>query len=191
MRFTRLYPRRSGLAVAGLAAAMIIAPGIAPASAAGSTRPGAAGQAAAGPTVELEATQPSVTVDSFQGYVTMDPSIWVASLGSALQFDVRRPSYTKPVTITQIIHTPSGPVRARPLPAALLDGWNGLKGFIQMTVRNRSGKAVASRCSRSAQHLRPAAGESAQPDGVAVPAGVRIRSLSEVDGMGHREGLGD
>jgi hypothetical protein len=103
-----LHPRRSGLAVAGLAAAMIIAPGISPASAAGSTRPVAAAQAAAGPTVKLEATQPSVTVDSFQGYVTIDPSIWVASLGSALQFDVRRPSYTKPVTITQIIHTPSG-----------------------------------------------------------------------------------
>src|SRR5215813_7714670 len=144
MQFTRLYPRRSELAVAGLAAAMIIAPCMAPASAAGSSGPAAAARAAAGPTVKLEATSPSVSVDSFQGTVLMDPGIWVASLGSALQFNVRRASYTQPVAITQIIHLPGGQITARPLPAGLLDGWNGLKGFIRMTVRDRDGKVVAS-----------------------------------------------
>src|SRR5262249_3386452 len=144
MQFTRSYARRTGLAVAGLAAAMIIAPGMAPASATDSPGPVAAGRAAAGPTVKLEATSPSVTVDSFQGNVLMDPAVWVASLGSALQFNVRRPSYTKPVTITQIIHPPGGQVTARRLPAGLLDGWNGLRGFIRMTVRDRDGKVVAS-----------------------------------------------
>src|SRR5215510_3427716 len=117
MQFTRLYPRRSGLAVAGLAAAMIIALGVSPASATDPPGPAAAGRVAAGPTVKLEATSPSVTVDtSFQGYVIMDPGIWVASLGSALQFNVQRPSYTKPVTITQILYLPGGRVTARPLP---------------------------------------------------------------------------
>src|SRR5215471_10669167 len=144
MQFTRLYPRRGGLAVVGLAAAMIIASGMASASAAVSAGPAAAGRAAAGPTVKLEAISPSVTMDSFQGTVLMDPGIWVASLGSALQFNVRRPSYTKPVTITQIIHLPGGRVMARPLPAGLLDGWNGLRGFIRMTVRDGDSKVVAS-----------------------------------------------
>src|SRR5215831_11628974 len=144
MQFTRLYPRRSGLAVAGLAAAMIIVPGMTPAGATDSPDPVAAGRVAAGPTVKLEATSPSVTVDSFGGNVMMDPGIWVASLGSVLQFNVRRASYTKPVTITQIIHSPGGRVTARPLPAGLLDGWNGLRDFIRMTVRDHDGKVVAS-----------------------------------------------
>jgi hypothetical protein len=116
--------------MAGLAAA----PGLSAASAASPP----------GPVIKLEATQPSVTVGSFGGNVHVDPGIWVASLGSALQLDVQRASYTKPVTLTQIIHTPWGTVQHRPLPAALLDGWNGLRNFIRMAVRNSTGKVVAS-----------------------------------------------
>src|SRR5215469_15200373 len=134
MRFTRWSHAGVALAVAGLAAAT---PGLSAASAA---RP-------PGPVVRLEAAQHSgITVRSFRGgFVLMDPGIWVASLGSALQFDVRRASYTKPVTIAQIIHTQAGSVKTRPLPAALLDGWNGLRHFVRMTVRNSAGKVVASR----------------------------------------------
>jgi hypothetical protein len=134
MRLTRWNAWRAVLAAAGLAVAAAAAPATAAASAAGPT----------GPVVKLEATQPSITVGSFRGTVHMDPGIWVASLGSALQFNVRRASYTKPVTITQIIRMPGGPVRARPLPAGVLDGWNGLRDFIRMTVRDREGKVVAS-----------------------------------------------
>jgi hypothetical protein len=131
MRLSRWSLPGVAVAVAGLAVA---APGLPVASAASS----------AGPVVTLEAAQHSVTVDSTQGYVDMDPGIWVASLGSALQFDVRRASYTRPVTITQVIHPPRGRATARPLPATVLDGWNGLKHFIRMTVRNAAGRVVAS-----------------------------------------------
>jgi hypothetical protein len=106
--------------------------------------PGASAASLPGPVLTLEAAQPSVTVDSVQGYVDMDPGIWLASLGSALQFDVRRASYTKPVTITQVIHPPQAQATARPLPATVLDGWNGLKHFMRMTVRNSAGRVVAS-----------------------------------------------
>ena len=74
----------------------------------------------------------------------MDPGIWVASLGAPLQFDVGRASYTNPLTITQIISGPGLPPQARPLPSSVLDGWNGLKNFIILTVRNKTGKVVAS-----------------------------------------------
>src|SRR5215472_6022676 len=133
MRFTRWSHAGVAVAVAGLAVA---APGLPTASAASPP----------GPVVKLEAAQHSgVTVHSFfHGFVLMDPGIWVASLGSALHFDVRRASYTKPVTIVQIIHSPGGRVTARPLPAGLLDGWNGLRDFIRMTVRDSDGKVVAS-----------------------------------------------
>jgi len=133
MRFTRWSHAGVAVAVAGLAVA---APGL----------PAASAASPPGPVVRLEAAQHSgVTVHSFfHGFVLMDPGIWVASLGSALQFDVRRASYTKPVTIVQIIHTPWGSVKTRPLPAAVLDGWSGLKHFIRMTVRNSAGQVVAS-----------------------------------------------
>ena len=120
----------TALAVAGLA---FVAPGL----------PAASAASPPGPVIKLVAAQRNVTVYPFGRQVDMDPGIWVASLGSALQFDVRRASYTKPVTITQIIHTSHGTVQ-RPLPASVLDGWNGLKHFIRMTVRNSAGKVVAS-----------------------------------------------
>src|SRR6266566_1774711 len=67
--------------------------------------PGAAGAAApAGPQLRLMAAQRSITLDSFGGQVYLDPGMWVAATGSPLQFDVQRASYTKPVTITQIIY---------------------------------------------------------------------------------------
>src|SRR6516162_10467946 len=132
MRFTRWSHAGVAVAVAGLVAAT---PGL----------PAASAASPPGPVVRLEAAQHSgVTVHSFRGgFVLMDPGIWLASLGSALQFDVQRASYTKPVTIGQVIYPPSGGTVRRPLPAALLDGWNGLRDFIKMTVRNSSGKVVA------------------------------------------------
>src|SRR6516164_7321829 len=137
MRFTRWSHAGVALAVTGLAAAT---PGL---SAASTASPLAASPP--GPVVRLEAAQHSgVTISGFRGFVRMDPGIWVASLGSALQFDVRRASYAKPVTIAQIIHTPWGSVKTRPLPATVLDGWYGLKHFIRMTVRNSAGHVVAS-----------------------------------------------
>ncbi len=101
--------------------------------------------AAPGPVVKLIAAQNSITVQGFQGRVFLDAGIYVASLGSALQFDVQRASYTKPVTIAQVIRTPWGTTQRRPLPATLLDGWNGLKHFVLMTVRDTSGKVVLNR----------------------------------------------
>src|SRR5215470_7149804 len=133
MRFTRWSHAGVAVAVAGLAVAA-------------SGLPAASAASPPGPVVRLEAAQHSgVTIHSFShGFVHMDPGIWVESLGSALQFDVRRASYTKPVTIAQIIHARGGAVRARPLPATVLDGWNGLRHFVRMTVRDSAGTAVAS-----------------------------------------------
>jgi hypothetical protein len=37
-----------------------------------------------------------------------DPGIWIAALGSPLQFDLRRDPYTSLITITQVIHPPFG-----------------------------------------------------------------------------------
>src|SRR5262249_36842882 len=91
------------------------------------------------PGIKLITAQAHLALPTFRRSAFLDPGIWVASLGSALQLDVQRASYTQPVTLTQIIRTPWGTTRYRPLPAAVLDGWKGLRDFIRLTVRNHSG----------------------------------------------------
>src|SRR5262252_2101683 len=106
--------------------------------------PAGAQAAAQGPEVKLIVAQNSITLSSFRGRVYLDPGVYVASLGSALQFDVQRASYTKPITLTQVINRPGGGTTTRPLPSSLLDGFNGLKDFLRLSVANTAGKVVAS-----------------------------------------------
>jgi lysyl oxidase len=97
-----------------------------------------------GPVVKLIVAQNSITLSSFQGRVYLDPGVYAASLGSALQFDVQRASYTKPITLTQVIHRPGGGTTTRSLPSSLLDGFNGLRDFLRLSVADTTGKVVAS-----------------------------------------------
>ena len=137
MRHPRRKRQRYVLAVAGLAVAVLAVPGL--------PAPGAAGAAApADPQLRLIAAQRSLTLDSFGGQVYLDPGMWVAATGSPLRFDVQRASYTKPITITQVIYPPSGGTVRRPLPANVIDGFNyGLIKFLKLTVRNSAGKVAA------------------------------------------------
>ncbi len=137
MSFIR-WPRRCGaLAAAGLAVAAVAAPGLPAASAASAAK-------VPEPTLKLEIAQHSFKAYSFHGRVSFDPEIWLASLGSPLEFDVQRAGYTKPVTLTQIIHPPYGGVARRRLPSSLLDHWNGLARFATLTMRNSAGHVVVS-----------------------------------------------
>jgi hypothetical protein len=126
-----------GAAAAGFALAV---------AAAGLAGPALAGtQAAApGPVVKLIVAQNSITLESFRGRVFLDPGVYAASLGSALQFDVQRASYTKPITLTQVIYRPGGGTTTRSLPASLLDGFNGLRDFLRLSVADTAGQVMAS-----------------------------------------------
>jgi len=127
--------------VIGLAtAAAVTGTGAATAGAAASSH----AATARGPSLKLIITQKTVTVPKpKRGREVIDPGIWTSAVGSDLRLDVQRASYTKPVTITQLIKTPWGTTQRRPLPASLLDGWNGLKDFYRLTIRNSGGKVVA------------------------------------------------
>jgi hypothetical protein len=122
------------LAVAGLFVTAIAVANVAVASSARTPRP----------VVRLKAAQRSISVGSSEGGVFRDPGIWVVALGSPLEFDVQRAAYGSPITITQVIHGRFGDTVRRPLPPAGLDGWNGLRRFVVLTVRNSAGKVVAS-----------------------------------------------
>ena len=128
--------RRATIAIAGLG---LVAATV-PAAALATARP-----AGEGPTVKLIAAQNTITAPRFGSQVFLDPGVWVASLGSALEFDVQRVTYLKPITITQVIHLPGGGTRIRALPSSLLDGFFGLRDFVNLTIRNSGGKVVARR----------------------------------------------
>jgi Lysyl oxidase len=140
--------RRSLTAGTGLiaAAALVGALAVSTAgttSALAATRPAASGSTT-GPVIKLIAASRKVTAYRFGKYVYIDPGIWVASLQSAFQLNVGRASYTKPITVTQVIRTPHGVVR-RPLSSRILSGWNGLRHFAGIVIRNASGKVVSRR----------------------------------------------
>ena len=97
-----------------------------------------------GPSVRLIAAQNTITVERFGHRVFLDPGVYVESLGSPLQFNVQRASYAKPITIAQVIHLPGGGTEVRPFPASVLDGLNGLKNFVHITVKNSQGTVKAS-----------------------------------------------
>jgi Lysyl oxidase len=126
--------------VAGLVVATGASAVSAPAARATAAR---AAQAAQGPTIKLIAAQHTITAQRFGNQVFVDPGIWVASLNAPLRLDVGRASYADPVTITQVISQPGLPPQTRPLPASVLDGWNGLKNFISLTIKNKAGRVVA------------------------------------------------
>lgn len=96
------------------------------------------------PIVKLVAAANNITTQSSGGAVILDPGIYVVSLGSALQFDLQRTSYTKPVTIAQVIHQPGGGTSIRPWPGSVLDSFYGLRDFVHLAVADAHGKVVAS-----------------------------------------------
>ena len=169
------WRRRGTLVVAGLAVTAIAVPGLSAASAA----------KVPGPALKLEAAQNSITVNSFRGRVGFDPGIWLAALGSPLEFDVQRAAYTKPVTLTQIIHPPYGGVIHRPLPPRLLDKWFGLKRFATLTMRNSAGKVVLTQRATFCPNFFPARVTPGSPPSSPYPSqcGFNPFTVSQVWGV--------
>ncbi len=97
------------------------------------------------PRIKLIAAQDKIEVARFGKEVFVDPGIWVASLGGAFQLNVARASYTRPLTVTQVIKNLQGvTTQRRVLPPQILARWTGLRHFLKITIRNSKGKVVAS-----------------------------------------------
>src|SRR5581483_5436726 len=108
MRLTR-WKRPGVLVAAPLLALAVTMPGL---SAAGS----ASAAGVPGPVLKVIAAQHNVTLTNFRGRVFLDPGMWIGAQGSPLRLDVQRASYTRPVTITQVIYPPFGGTVHRSLP---------------------------------------------------------------------------
>ena len=136
------------LAPAAIAAAALLgASAVTPAVAAPARTAGAAARPHGWPVVKLYAPQLSEKVAVFGGknsFSFIDPSIYVETLGSALQFNVQRKTLTSPRTITQVIRY-GGTVQRRTLGRWATNGWKGLRRFVKLTIKTAGGKVIASR----------------------------------------------
>lgn len=96
------------------------------------------------PVIKLLAAQRSIVLAATGQTTPVDPGIWIASLGEDLQFDVRATNGTgaNKVEIAQMVPTGNGHAHANYIPSTLLDGWNGLRDFVRMTIVNHLGKTV-------------------------------------------------
>ena len=75
--------------------------------------------------------------------ISTPASGWRHSAGPSSS-NVKRDSYTKPLTVTQIIKNSAGATtEQRAIPAKLLSGWYGLSHFLKIEIRHK-GKLVAS-----------------------------------------------
>jgi hypothetical protein len=127
--------RTAAISLTGLVAASVTVPGMT----------GAAASTPAGPQIKLIPAQNSIKVARYGRTVYLNPGIWTASLGSALEFDVQRPSYASPLTLTQIIHLPGGGVQRVPFPGTLIGRVpSQLRRFLQITVATTKGKVLDS-----------------------------------------------
>ncbi len=133
MNLPRWAPRTAAV-VAGLTLLGTLPAGVGLASAAGPV---------GGPTVKLMAPQKTITEQLYgDSGIYIDPGVYIEAFGAALQFDVQRASYSKPLTISQVLTGPGGRKVLRPLPSRVLDGWNGLRRFFRLTLKNSHGKTV-------------------------------------------------
>jgi hypothetical protein len=126
--------------VAAVIGALTLTAGMVPVSVAGS-RTGA-------PRVSLRRT--SDTAYAFQ-YRKRKPRLYMPLYlevrDAPLDFRVRRQEYTDPLTLSQVLHGPEANESVT-LPEELLDGWQGLKDFLQIDIRDLSGKPVLSTTAR-------------------------------------------
>lgn len=93
------------------------------------------------PSVRLIRSAPSVTLQSWEGQVTLDLGLYVAAVGGDFRIHARKPSWSRPVVAVQ--HHDGRAVRRVPL--ALVDGWTGLADFIEVRITDPSGAPVGDR----------------------------------------------
>lgn len=129
------HPRITGLSALA-ACLVVVASAMTPAAAAGTSSP---------PSLRLLTAQPNVTLTRYgKQPILLDVGAYVASVGGAFQIDVTRAGYRAPIEAAQVFDTAAGP-RIVPLPDGLVTDWQGLPGFIKITVTDHAGNVVATR----------------------------------------------
>jgi hypothetical protein len=127
---TRRAPKRIALG----AVALLIA----------TTIQGPAQAAAVHPRLVLIEPSSSVKLFSYgrNPRVPLDLGVLVGSLDAPFELQAHRPDYTHPLTLSQVLHDGDGSTELLPLDVGLLDEWNGLNDFFDVTFLNDAGETV-------------------------------------------------
>jgi hypothetical protein len=89
----------------------------------------------------LAATSHLTVVRPPKTTVFVDPGFFVTPVGGTFELKLNRATLGDPVTLTQVWTDDSGE-HTQTLPSTLLRGWNGLRDFFHLTVRNAAGRVV-------------------------------------------------
>jgi hypothetical protein len=105
--------------------------------------PHAIGALEPAPSVRLILASPRVDLQRFGTRVPLDLGVWVAAAGGDFEIHAGRSDYDSPIRASQV-DAVTGDV-LRDLPAADVDGWEGLDGFLRVTFYKPSGERVATK----------------------------------------------
>jgi hypothetical protein len=111
---------------------------------------------AATPSVRLIAADRSLRLTTEELAFSMDLGLWVASTGGDFVIRAQRPGYGR-WQAAQIDAASGAPLRR--IPGRLIDGGSGLKRFVEVRFRDRTGRTVVRRelpfCPGSAERVSP------------------------------------
>ncbi|CAN5598465.1 hypothetical protein BH24ACT26_BH24ACT26_06080 [soil metagenome] len=95
------------------------------------------------PSVRLLGAVDHVTLHARTGKVPLELGVWVAASGGDFELRVARPNYDSPAGITQVDARTGRELRS--LSPELLKGWAGLRRFLRVTFRDKTGTVVVNR----------------------------------------------
>ncbi|MBP5892290.1 protein-lysine 6-oxidase [Streptomyces sp. LBUM 1483] len=130
--------KRPGLAALASLTVVAAVAGAAPgAGAAPAAKPGT-------PQIKLIAASKSVTLTRWEGNsgVNLQLGTYLSVDNAPLEFQVTRKSYKDPIVAKQILRD-GKTVKTRTLPAGTVDDFSGLTGFLEISVKDATGKQVA------------------------------------------------
>ncbi|MFF5358174.1 lysyl oxidase family protein [Streptomyces scabiei] len=130
--------KRPGLAALASLTVVAAVAGAAPgAGAAPAAKPGT-------PQIKLIAASKSVTLTRYEwsAGVSLQLGTYLSVDNAPLEFQVTRKSYKDPIVAKQILRN-GKTVKTRTLPAGTVDDFSGLAGFLEISVKDATGKQVA------------------------------------------------
>jgi hypothetical protein len=99
------------------------------------------------PSLELMAPDGEVSLYKYgrRDRVQLALGLHVASMDAPFELRARRPDYTKPPLLTQVLYGPAGETEIVELDPELMAGWEGLADFFEVTFTDESGETVVSK----------------------------------------------
>jgi hypothetical protein len=126
------------------------------------------------PRLRLIAPDDDVTLHMFgrRERVHLQLGLFLASLDAPFELQAKRPDYTQPPVLTQVLHGAAGEAEAVTLDSSLMAGWKGLDDFFQVTFTDATGATVVDKgidfCPGGYQRERV---DDTGPDQASYPSG--------------------